>query len=423
MNENTFQSQRNHTRLKFQPLTTSCQLKCMTPDAPCAQSLVVSGGTSTYNPNRMATPTVIMPYVRASDPDGVFTRGAVNEFLSLETMQWLMNDNPIDDEWTLNTDYVINTSATDVRGMLTIYKNLPPSESATLRFKGTFVDWRTQAIYEVESDEIMLITTEKGEDIIACSLDKPYIEYDPIYDDLLLFDHLLSIGQVSAGQRSSYINGKSYEQTILATLTKGTTELSVLPSDITMRVVRLGQSTALVPNSEASPELLQASFPTIKFDMRVIDNADYEVQFLRSGSVIASAPIGLHQKTTMPLNGKPLRNADIVPSLTLYRNKALLNLANKMIVYPEVYYLIRWFTRAVVASVVNGVTSYSYGQPKEWQRGENMQAPVREIGIGSTFNDSFFEQWFEVDAHGASDLLADETNDVLTDESGEMLID
>ena len=52
-----------------------------------------------------------------------------------------------------------------------------------------------------------------------------------------------------------------------------------------------------------------------------------------------------------------------------------------------------------------------------------LQALVNEIGIGHTANDSHFQLWFSVEAHGARELLADELNDVLTDENGEMLID
>ncbi len=423
MNENIFKSQRNHTRLKFQPLTTSCNLVCLTPQSPCAQSIDATGSTPVYNPNRELTPTVVFPDVRGYDPDRIFTAGAANAYLSLDSMQWLVNGEPIEDVWTLGTDYAINTTSTDLRGALTVYKNIPSANPVSVAFKGQFVDWRTKAVYKVESDEMVFITTDKGADIVKCSVDKPYIEYDPLYDDLLVYDYLYARGLETEAGRSDYVNDKNYEQTVKVTLNSGISELATLPTGVTMRVVRIGTSTALVPQSVSCPEMISISFPYIIFDMRLIDKEDYEVQFVKSSQVIAKAGIGLHRKTTMPLNGRPARNADIVPSMTMYVNTPIINLADKAVIYPEIYYLIRWFTQAVVATTSNGVTTYSYGEEKERQLGSLMQVPIKDLGIGYTYNDSFFEQWFDVEAHGASSLITDEEDDVLCDEDDEMLID
>lgn len=421
MNENTFQSQQNHTRIRFEPLTTSCHLRCLTPQSPCAQTIDVTGSTPVYNPNRLLSPCVIYPDARATDPDNIFPKGAVNGYFG--TITWLVNGVTIDEVWTVNTDYAIDTSNSDLRGMLTIYKNLPASEKATLKFKATFMDWRTKAIYAVESDEIILVTTDKGTDVVSCSVDKQNVEYDPLYDDLLLYDYLKAYGLETASNRDSYVNAKNYLQTVTVSLTSGTTPLAQLPSDITMRVVYLGGNTALVPNSEVSPELVSAIYPTAVFDMRNIDKKDYEIQFLKNGSVITKVDIGLHRKTTMPVFGKPLRNADIPPALRLYSNMPVINIADRTIQYPEIYYLIRWFTQAIIATVSNGIISYAYDTPKEWQCGPLMQVPTNDIGIGHTYNDNHFQLWFTVEAHGAREVLTDENGEVLTDENGEILID
>lgn len=424
MNENVFVSERNHTRLRFEPLTTTCRLVCQTPQSPCAQTIDVTGVTPTYNPNRQLTPTVIYPMARVNDPDNVFPKGAVNELFLLDSLTWLVNGEPINEQWTLNTDYTIDTSATDTRGMLTIYKNLPASTVVTLTFSATFIDWRTKMEYKVCGDEdVILVTTDKGEDVYACSADKSAIDYDPLYDDLLLFDYLVARGLEQAANRANYVNGKNYLQTVNVPLTIGTTPQVSLPSGITMRVVKPGTTTALVPASIANPEIVSITYPDVVFDMRVIDKEDYEIQYVKNNAIIARASVGLHQKATMPFSAKPLRNADMPVAMRLYTNMAMMNLKDRAVEHPELYYMIKWFTQSVVATTTNGTTTYAYGNEKEWQRGTMLQALVNEIGIGHTANDSHFQLWFSVEAHGARELLADELNDVLTDENGEMLID
>lgn len=419
MNENVFTSQRTHTRVKFTPLTTSCQLVCMTPQSPTTQSINTTTGVAQYEPDRKLSPTVIFPDIRANDPDNIFGSGAANAYISLDTIQWLVDEQPIAEVWTEGTDYEIVKTATDTRGSLKIYKNLAASARAVLRFKAAFVDWRTNIAYNVESGDIALTCTDKGADVLSCSVDKPIINYDPLFDDLLIFDYKVARGITVQGQREDYVTGKCYEQSVSVVLTNGTTQLTSLPDGLTMRVVRLGGTTALVPGSTDSPELLSTTFPTIKFDMRLIDKADYEVQFVKNDKVMTASTIGLHTTTTMPTTGKPLRASDIVPSMDVYENSIVLSLENRMVEYPELFYLIQWFTQAKY----NDNGTWKYAKELTWQRGERIIAAIADLGIGVTVNDSYFDLWFDVEPHGVCELITDENGEVLTDENGELLID
>ena len=419
MNENTFASRRTHTRIKFEPLTTSCHLVCLTPMSPATQSVNTLESTPVYEPDRSLTPTVIFPDVRAYDPDNVFNHGAANAYLSLDTIEWFVDEKPIADVWTVNVDYTIDKSEGDTRGSLTVKKNLPASGKSVLHFKAKFLDWRTGISYQVESDDLALTCTDKGSDTISCHVDKPSIVYDPVFDDLLLYDYKVARGITVQGTRNDYMDGKSYEQSVNVILNIGTKAVSALPSEYSMRVVKLGQSSALSPNSEESPELLYATFPTIKFDMRMIAKGEYEVQFVNKGSVVAKSTIGLHTEVTMPTYGQGLRSADITPSQKVYNNSALLNIENRMIDYPELYYLLKWFTQAQY----NDNGTWKYASVKEWQHGEHMQVPIDQLGIGVTKNDSFFDYWFEADAHASRELCLDESGKVLVDENNVFLID
>ncbi len=422
MSNNTFQSKRGHTRVKFEPLNVSCSLVCLTPYSPMAQVANATLSPAEYEPDRAGTPTLILPEVRVIDLDNVFHHGAANQYLTLDNMEWTVNGKPINSKksgWIEGVDYEIVTDASDTRGALRVYKNLGVKEEAVLHFKGKFLDWRTGIILDVESGDAALTCTDKGEDIMQCHIDKPVVEYDPMYDDLLLYDYKVARGITVQGSRADYINGKSFEQTINVVLTDGTTECATLPDGISMKLVKLGYDTALVANSEANPEVMEISYPNIKFDMRLIDKADYEIQFLKGSTMVCRATIGLHTSCTMPVFGQGTSGSDIAVSQKEYSNSVLLNLADRQVEYPELYYMIQWFTQAKY----NDNGTWKYAAQKAWQRGVNMAAPVADLGIGLTQNDSFFDFWFEVNAHKSCQPQTDENGDVLTDENGNILID
>ena len=419
MSVNTFQSKRGHTRVKFEPLNVSCSLVCLTPQSPMAQVINTTLSPIEYEPDRSVTPTLVLPEVRAIDLDNVFQHGAVNQYLTLDSLEWTVDGKSINSVWTEGVDYEIIKTEDDTRGALKVFKNLGANEKAVLHFKGKFFDWRTGIILDVESGDEALICTDKGENIMQCHVDKPLIEYDPLFDDLLLYDYKKAREISVYGSRADYINGKSFEQTINIVLTDGTTECATLPDGISMKLVKLGSDTALVANSEENPEVMEISYPNIKFDMRLIDKADYEVQFLKGSTMVCRATIGLHTSCTMPVLGQGAIGSDIAASQKEYFNSVLLNLADRQVEYPELYYLIQWFTQAKY----NDNGTWKYATQKTWQRGVNMEAAVADLGIGLTQNNSFFDFWFELEAHKPCQLLTDEDGLILTDENGNFLID
>lgn len=417
-------SQRNHTRLKFSPLTTSCTLRCLTPHSPLAQAFNPS--TNVYDPNRSNTPSVVLPEVKATDPSGVFPSGVVNHLLLADTgkLEWFVNGKPISEVWTEysnNTgDYSIITDETENRGALIIYKNVTADSKIMLSFRGLFYDWRTGRNYQVESDTIEMTTTNKGEDAISCSVDKQNVVYDPIRDPLLSYEWLYSVhnaeGLSETWARSSDDN---YLQKINVLLNSGVSRLESLPSGLTMRLCKLGSDTALAVGND-NPELQQVEFPTIVIDCRLIDKAEYEVQMVKGGSIVSRAPFSVSRQTTMPTSAQPFSGADILPSMSVYYNTLLVSLAGTPLANPFLYYKIMWFT---VAQVYNSSAStYTEGSPKKWQTGDKLAAKIADIGIGTTVNDSYFEQYAEVEPWECDYVLTDESGNVFTDENGNVLI-
>lgn len=417
-------SQRNHTRLKFSPLTTSCTLRCLTPHSPLAQAFNPS--TNVYDPNRSDTPSVVLPEVKATDPSGVFPSGVVNHLLLADTgkLEWFVNGKPISEVWTEysnnTSDYSIITDETENRGALIIYKNVTADSKIMLSFRGLFYDWRTGRNYQVESDTIEMTTTNKGEDAISCSVDKQNVVYDPIRDPLLSYEWLYSVhnaeGLSETWARSSDDN---YLQKINVLLNSGVSRLESLPSGLTMRLCKLGSDTALAVGND-NPELQQVEFPMVVIDCRLIDKAEYEVQMVKGGSIVSRAPFSVSRQTTMPTSAQPFSGADILPSMSVYYNTLLVSLAGTPLANPFLYYKIMWFT---VAQVYNSSAStYTEGSPKKWQTGDKLAAKIADIGIGTTVNDSYFEQYAEVEPWECDYVLTDESGNVFTDENGNVLI-
>lgn len=421
MNESTFHSQRTHTRVKFSPLTKSCTLSVLTPDSPAAQ-IYDSTAVQEFAPNRLANPTVIYPLVRAYDPDGIFPSSPANVYLSLDTLQWLVNGEPIEDVWDAwdreHGDYEIIQTSDEMRGAIRIYKNVDVGETFDLKFRGSFIDIRTGLIYPVESSNtITLLTTESGEDVLSCNIDKASVEYDPIFDDLLLYEYKVANDIPVTGSRSDHINGKCYEQLFTVALLKGSTALVSLPSGITMRLVRLINGETSIPltaNSENAPEVMQISYPYVKLDMRQIDHSEYEVQFIENNTVIEACRFTAQTKVSMPASATPAYGADLPVGRTLYTNEAIIALEDRIVQYPELYYLIQWYTQTFQGGT---------GSSKTWQLGSIMEAETTQIGFGYRADNSYFDVWFDVNPQDTATVLTDEFGEALLDENDEFLLD
>ncbi|MGN1229899.1 MAG: hypothetical protein ACI4T5_09665 [Prevotella sp.] len=420
MNENKLYSKRQHTRIQFSPLHTSCALKCITPQSPLTQSVNTYLSPVEYEPDRSLSFTAVMPFIKTIDPDGIFLNGQANEYLSLDTMAWYIDNTKLpNSSWTKGTHYDIVTDSNDTRGMIKIYKNIPAGEKHSLKFRGEFLDWRTNIVYKVESDEIEMSSTDKGEDIYSCTADRTAIEYDPFYDTLLKEEYMKGKGLISAISSAAQSDPKNYKQSVNINLTYGLKRLTSLPSGMTSRLVKLGSTTAITANSTANPEVIYATFPKYTFDCRLIEQASYEWQMLKGSTIMARVAFSITRKLTMPSTFKPMFNADINPSMTFYNNRAFVSLKDRPVEYPELLYLINWYT---IARIYNG-TAWADGASVKWQRGERISADISKIGIGHQASDCYFDLSFELEPMPVCELLLDDDGTALLDDDGTMLID
>ena len=425
MNEQKFIGQRGHSRISFPPLTTSCEIRTLTPQSTLTQSYNSLNGE--FEPNRNSSPTFLLPSIRVIDPSGVFPSGGANERLALDSLEWLLDGELISKKWTVTSgsllnDYEIIKTEDDLRGGLKIYKNIPASEKHTLKFKGKFLDTRTGLVYRVESNEVALSCTEKGNDAIACSLDKCEIVYDPFYDKLLLYRYRAAkgISNGSLTEASAIADGKSWKQTVNISVTDGLKTCTALPSGVTMRLVRLGSTTALTANTTSTPEIISIAWNKVVFDCRLIDKNEYEVQLVKGGKIIAKSPISISRQLSMPTDASYMHNADITPSIKVFFDSVIMNVDKYIAEHPQLYWLIQWKTIARIVNETTGV--WSDGAEKSWQIGEKLAVNISDLGIGVSVNDCFFSKWVEVSPHKVCQLLANDDNTILLDDDGKTML-
>lgn len=408
--------------MTFTPLDVTCSLVCMTPQSPVTQDSNSLIGE--YEPNRegdAGTPCIVKPDVEVHDRDGVFPVGCANERLALDSMVWKMNgvDISMISEWS--GKYEIIQTADENRGCLKIKKNVAPSEKWVISFEGKFEDWRSGVVMDVRSEnEMVLKTTDKGSNKMSCSIDSPSVKYDPLDDDLLLYDYMSANGYSVSGTRSSKINGKSFEREFNVILTDGKNPQSSLPNGVSMGLYKKDGISALIANSESSPELLSISYPKIKMDLRIIDIGEYEVRFMKSGETIAKSSLSIIRKMAPLFEAIPKNGADLILGQEEYYNDSIVNLNDRTVTYPELYYDIQWYTQARVYD--SSSSSWKYGSEVMRNSSKKMRCDVNDLGIGRTKNDNYFGIWFDISERDACDLLGDEDDNVLGDENGEILI-
>lgn len=423
MSKNVIVSERKHTRLSFTPLSVSCSLVCVTPQSTCSQASNSLNGE--YEPNRegaAGTPCVVWPQTVAKDRDGIFPDGVVNERFDIDSMEWKANGKPISSLSSWTGKYAIITDASENRGSLIIKKNNAPSDVEVLSFSAKFEDYRTGTVMVVGSlNELVLKTTDKGDDKMSCSVDKPSSNYDPLEDKLLLYEYLVGRGILADGARANYINGKCYERIVNVALAVGNTAQSALPSGVTMRLVKKGTTTAITANSEANPEVMSIVFPNVKFDCRMMELNEYEIQFLKSGKVLCKSYVSFKRDMQKVNSVFPNKGADVVPGQIMYFNDATIMLNDNVVEYPELYYFIQWYTQARVYDESTKI--YKWNSSVKRQVGQQMQCDMKKLEIGTTKNDSYFSAYLEVTEDDACQLVADEDGCVLMDESSNLLID
>lgn len=413
----TKRSDSRHTRLLFEPLYISCSIMCVTPASPLVQTSNTLLGE--FEPDRTLTPAVIRPVVEVTDKDNIFPEGNANHLLAVQSIKWYLNGKDITTLPEFAGKYDIVMDATSERGSLVLHRNIPVTEVWTITFEAQFEDWRRGKIETVQSNTLEMYSTDLGDDLYGISIDKPIIEYNPVLDALYIYEWMLANKLIPEGNRNLYKDERSYEQNLTILVNSGINELSTLPSDLAIEVLREG--VTVVPNTTEFPEITAISYPTISFDLRMaINKTKYDIRLKKGGAVVAQESFAFIRKTSEVYESYPLFGNDIAPNQDNYVNRALVNLKDNTLTYPEIFYWIRWYTQAMVLNQTNSTYQKGPETPHQW--GRDMNVKVADIGIGITKNDNYFTVFFDTEAHPHHCFATDEDGNILTDENGNKLI-
>lgn len=124
--------------VNYKPLDKSVNLRVVS-GSPVQQYNATVGE---YVPDYTLVPLVIQPDVRILDPDNIIPGGLKNA--SLINVVWYRNQVSASTAIsTTDTNYVVDYTATDTRGRITVKKNIPEGEHLTLIFTAAFLDTRT----------------------------------------------------------------------------------------------------------------------------------------------------------------------------------------------------------------------------------------------------------------------------------------
>lgn len=398
---------RKRIRKDFSPLTVSTCVKCITEaSSPLIQTY--DSEQDEFVPDRTLSPCGLLPIVNAQAADGSWTQQNANALLA--NIQWLVNGVNITTIASWTGKYTINTSATSDKGALTISRNVQPGERLALRFKADLVDTRLGVTFHIETEDVVLSTTDKSKDNHKIDLgDAQNIIYNPFNDRLNEYDYKVAHGIIaaSAAARALCIDGNCYIRTIPVVAYKGATKLAA--TAYTVKLFKVNSVSSFTEMSTDDDEVLAISSSQIQLDMRLIEKATYMVRAYVNNVEIGSQQFAVGRSyqnfTCQPTNETP-----ILPSQDVRFDEVQVDSQGKKVLYPENIIKILWYTDSA------NLTSVLHNE------GQNTVFRLDKTGIGDTYLDDWLDVYVNAQQKPAHNVAIDGSGDIFVDENNETLI-
>jgi hypothetical protein len=394
---------RKRIRRDFAPLTVSVAISCESAYSPSTQ--VYNASTQEYEPDRSVSPTVIRPIINAHAADGSWPNPVANS--SLANMKWYVNDTDITTLESWQNQYTVEATGS-TRGSLTVLKNISPLERASLHFEADLVDTRLGVTIHIKTDPIILSTVDKSEDSYGISIGENNLRYSPFDDKLHLYDYKVAHGIIAADAsvEAAARDGNEYQRTIpIQVYLAG----ALIDSGYTIKLYKIGANMALTEVSASDYEVLSVSATGIQLDLRLIDKADYMVKAFVNNAEVAKNQISV-ERIYRNFTCTPTNETGIHPGQTARYDEAMVNCDGKVIPYPGNVLKIIWHTDT--AYIINKI--HNEGGTTIFQ--------LADTGIGNTDADDWVDVYVEAVQKEKHSVAIDENDDILTDESGNILI-
>lgn len=401
-----------HIRLDYAPLDVAVSLAVLSENSPVTQTY--DGSTGEYEPNRQLTPTTIVPMVVLNAQDGSITDAIGNE--SLAQMVWYVDNVDIStlSEWAGQYEIV---EEGDYRGGITIYKNIEPRQTATLRFEGVVCDTRTNLNYPICTEEIILSTIEsdEGGGYTLAVEDDTAIRYDQFKDRLFAYEYAVSHGyeEESEEEREKAMDNHAYLHTMPIILYAGK---SVYEGEYTVKVFEVTgwDGSALTTeeitiNDDDDNEFNEISPTQLVIDLRMVEKKDYLLCAYVEDEMVASLQFGisrLHTPFTTLLVNQAARKA----TDTTRQDKCYIISASRLLKYAESVIRIQWYTdTAYKTEVLHG-------------EGTKIEYSIANTGAGDTSDDGWIDEYVDARQKDPHVVALSDDGDVYCDENNETLI-
>ena len=403
-------SQKKRIRRDYAPLNILAEIVCTTPLSPVTQ--VYNSNNGEYEADRSLTPTIIHPNVVAHAKDGSWHAPKVNSLLA--NMVWKVNGVDIStlNEW--QGHYSIETVG-DVRGDITITRNLTPGSYLELSFEAVFADERLGVNIPVKCAPIILSTVDKSGDDYSLDIgEDQIIQYDPFKDKLHLYEYKTSHGLAteSPASRTAAMDENCYLREIPLNLYKGSS--MVQESGYNIRLFHItsvigGVAQLTEVTESAYDELIDVTNTSIILDLRIVEKRDYLIRAYIENELVAEKQFSVNRiypKFTI----RPTNGTGISPHDTERYDVAMVDCDGNKVDCPESIIKIMWKTDSAT------LTNVEHGE------GGDIVFQLSKTGIGSTYSDDWLDVYCEGDQKGVHSVAIDENSDELTDENGNTLI-
>lgn len=332
-------------RRDFAPLNVLVSLYCYT-SATSPLNQIYDPDSGTYQPDRggtvggAGTPCVIRPLVMTGAEDTSWTNQNTNQYLS--DIHWYVNGADIStlNDWT--NKYSIDSTGADMRGSITIYRNLSSSERFVLSMKAKFADIRTGTNIDVETDTVILSTTDRAKSQWSLQIGTSNaVLYNPFEDKLLEYQYKIAHG-ISVGNATvaSLTNSKSYLCNIPIIVLQG----GATPTDTySLQLFRLsgGTQTQITANGR---EILQFTNTLLQLDLRLIEKDNFIIKLVYNSQVVATQAISVDRAyPEYKVHAKHWNDA--LPTDKYYFEELGVDYNGNVMDYPQPVISVRWFTK------------------------------------------------------------------------------
>jgi hypothetical protein len=397
------QSKQVKIRKDFQPLTSCVNLVVRSTASP--QRQVYDG--ETFEPDRGVTPLVIIPEILAKSTDGSWDTSVANKLLAPTSIKWKINGEDVTtlDDWKTLVSIDTTTDGYQ-RGMITISRNVLPTESFDLQFFGTFTDTRLGVNISVTSEIISLNTVSKAEDSYGFTLGNSSVfNYNVLNDRLFAYDLHRDFGVGNETDKDACLDGKQYLFTMPLNVCHGT---KTITSGYSIKLYRLSgdEKEELAVDGL---EVIKIGTDEIIIDCRFIDHEEYLIEMVVEEKAVDTKQFSIYREES-GYNASPMFSMSIQPSDEYHRNKLYIETDDDVVENPEYYFNIDWYS--ATSSLAK----------KAWQTGPKCVVNLADAGVGNTSTDDWLQIWAETEYKGKYYALTDEDGEMYTDEDGDVYI-